>query len=109
VVEYAADEEFGIGSRTFPAFLRGDLINLRSTRGAAHKEAERTNNAFWKKRRDSLRTLLRAAARKKMLPWGESRLTHFNVEGTRSADAAVFINLDEQLEGDSKFSAIVCN
>jgi hypothetical protein len=39
------------------------------------------------------------------LPWGTTRLAHF-AEGRDSSEAAVFINLDEDLEGDSEFNPI---
>eukprot|EP00966_Prymnesium_polylepis_P071295 1656409-Prymnesium_polylepis.1 len=55
----------GVGSGVFPDFLRGNLINIRSTRGTARSDAERANNEFARQHRVTLRELLRAAARKK--------------------------------------------
>jgi hypothetical protein len=99
------EESLGVGSGVFPGFLQGELANIRSTRGTSRSGAERANNEFARRRRDTLRDLLRAAARRGLLPWGITRLAHF-AEGRDSSEAAVFINLDEDLEGDSEFNPI---
>ena len=102
------DEEsfgIGVGSGTFPDFLRGELVNIRSTRGIRRSEAEKANNEFARRRRDALRQLLRAAARRNVLPWGTTRLGHF-ADGRDDSKATAFIDLDEDLEGDSEFNPI---
>ena len=96
----------GLGSGTFPEFLRGDCVNLRSVRGVAAKEAERLNSSFISKRRVALRTLLRAAAHRGVLPWGTTRMADFSADEV-GAEAADFIVLDEDLAGDSEFNPIV--
>jgi hypothetical protein len=100
------DSLMGLGSVTFPEFLRGDCVNLRSVRGVASKEAERSNSSFITKRRDALRTLLRAAAHRGVLPWGTTRVADFSADNV-GAEAADFIDLDEDLAGDSEFNPIV--
>ena len=75
-------------------------------RGIALKEAERQNNAFARERRDTLRELLRAGARKGALPWGTTRMADFSADEV-GAEAADFIVLDEDLAGDSEFNPIV--
>jgi hypothetical protein len=101
VLEYVAA---GLcGSRTFPDFLRDELTNLRSVRGRPRAAAEVANNAFATRRRDALRELLRAAASQGRLPWGECRLADFGAAGSTDA---VFIDLDEELEGDNMYHPI---
>ena len=73
------------------------------TRGAPKREAEKANNAFARQRRDATRELLCAAASKGVLPFGTTQLADF-AEGT--VEAAVFTDLDEDLEGDSEFNPI---
>eukprot|EP00966_Prymnesium_polylepis_P333196 7388670-Prymnesium_polylepis.1 len=72
---------YGIGSNNFPEFLQDALVNLKSVRGSEKAAAEKANNQFATKRRDALRTLLRGAARRGVLPWGESRLSDFQMSG----------------------------
>ena len=69
------------------------------------KEAERRDNAFARERRDALRELLCAGARKGALPWGTTCLADFDADGT-GAEAAEFIDLDEDLDRDSEFKPI---
>ena len=53
-------------------------------------------------RRDALRELLRGAARKGALPWGESQLEDFTPDGTVARPIDVD-TLDETAEGDEDF------
>ena len=39
-----------------------------------------------------------------MLPWGTTQLADFAQESQGGVQAAVFIDLDEDLEGDSEFN-----
>jgi hypothetical protein len=95
----------GLGSGTFVEFLRGGLTKLRSMRGAARRSAEQSNNEFVKERRVALRELLRAAAAQKLLPWGTTRVADFDADHV-PAPAAEYVDLDEDLEGDSEFNPI---
>ena len=99
----------GVGSCTFPSFLQGDLVNLRTTRGASKGTASKDNNEFARRRRDALRHLLRAAARRKVLPWGTTKLAAFaaDQEKAKGESPVTFIDLDEDLEGDDKFNPVV--
>ena len=96
----------GVGSQTFPELLRGDLTNLCSLRGVALGEAERANNSFAMQRRDAMRTLLRAAARKGALPWGTTRLVDFSQDADKASASVAFIDLDEDLEGDDAIDCV---
>jgi hypothetical protein len=97
----------GVGSGVFPRFLQDTLVNIRSTRGASRGEAEKANNQFARRRRDALRELLRAAASKGVLPWGTTHLADFAEHPKDATETtAIFIDLDEDLEGDSEFNPI---
>ena len=66
-------------------------------RGNARKEAERHQRHIARQRRDALRELLRAGSRRGVLPWGQTRMADFAIEGEVVGDAN-FIDLDEELE-----------
>ena len=53
-----------------------------------------------------MRTLLRAAAHRGVLPWGTTRVADFSADNV-GAEAADFIDLDEDLAWDSEFNPIV--
>ena len=64
------------------------------------------NNAFACKRRDMLRNLLQAAARKGVLPWGMlTRLSDFDKDSNGSNEQS-FVDLDEDLEGDYSIDGV---
>ena len=105
----ASDDEgclTALGSGTFAEFLRGGCVNLRSMRGFDLKQAEKANNEFARERRDALRDLLRSAAGKGLLPWGTTRIADFHADQA-AVQPLAFIDLDEDLEGDSEFNPIV--
>ena len=65
-------------------------------RGNARKEAERHQRRVARLRRDALRELLRAGARRGVLPWGHTSMAEFAVDGM-DVDGVVYIDLDEEL------------
>jgi hypothetical protein len=97
------------GHSTFEAFLRNlpsGVTNLRSVRGPSKRAADIANNRFITARRDALRELLRGAVRKRLTLSGEARVEAFTQDGA-SAKGQVFIDLDEDLAGDSTFNPIM--
>ena len=70
------------------------------------KLAERANNEFARERRDALWKLLRSAAGKGLLQWGTTQIADFHADQA-AVQPLAFIDLDEDLEGDSKFNPIV--
>ena len=106
--EYAADETL-LGTHTFPEFLRDSLVNLRGLRGTQLREAESKQRRFARCRRDALRDLLREAARRGALPWGEAQLDAF-VQPQQQARPVVDLNkLDEVLDDDGRVMIDVCS
>lgn len=102
VHEYVADET-QMGKCTFPEFLRGDLLNLRGLRGTQLTDAESRHRRFARRRRDALRELLRDAARRGALPWGEAQLDAFVPGAQQQERTVVDLNtLDEELDGDRR-------
>ena len=94
-----------LGTYTFPAFLVGDgMLDLRKVRSAARPQAERQQRRVARQRRDVLRELLRSAARMGALQWGTVYIADFAESGV--VQAPVFVNLDEDLPGDSEFNRI---
>jgi len=100
LLAYAAEGK--LGTNTFPAFLQAKLPNLRLLKGTPLTEAERRQRRLATQRRDALRELLRGAARKGALPWGESQLEDFTPDGTVARPIDVD-TLDETAEGDEDF------
>lgn len=92
VLRYAADDSL-IGTGTFVDFLAQGLINLMTLRGSGRQTAERSQRRIARQLRDALRTLLRSAAQKGALPWGDVRLDDFAADG--SASSPVTVDLDE--------------
>jgi hypothetical protein len=102
VLAYAAEQK--VRTCTFPAFLQAELPNLRLLRGTPLTEAERRQRRFATQRRDALRELLRGAAQKGLLPWGDSQLEDFTSDGTVSHPIDLE-SLDESIEGNEGFVA----
>ena len=103
VLRYAADDSL-IGTGTFADFLAQGLINLMTLRGSARQTAERSQRRIARQLRDALRTLLRGAAQKGLLPWGDSQLEDFTSDGT-VAHPIDLESLDESIEGNEGFVA----
>ena len=76
VLAYMADSAL-VGTRTFPAFLVQGLTNIKPLRGTARSSAESSQRRIARLRRDALRYLLRAAAQRGALKWGEVRVEDF--------------------------------
>ena len=53
-----------------------------------------------------MRKLLRSAAGKGLLQWGTTQIADFHTDQA-AVQPLAFIDLDEDLEGDSKFNPIV--
>ena len=93
-----------MGTRTFPSFLQADMPNLRQLKGTPLQETERRQRRTATRRRDALRELLRGAARRGALPWGDSQLEGFTQDGS-VANPVDLDALDESMEGDEAFEA----
>ena len=67
-----------LGTYTFPAFLVGaGMHDLRKVAEADHEQAKQQQRRVAQQLRDSLRKLLRSAAQRGVLPWGNPRITEF--------------------------------
>ena len=110
LLAYCADEAL-VGKCTFPAFLVGEgMQNLRTVPGVKRAAAERDQRRIARRRRDALRELLRRAAALNALPWGEVRVGDFMRDPTIAAqEAAAFVNLDEDMEGDETFDPTIAS
>ena len=94
-----------LGTRTFPAFLVSDgMQDLRKVRSLERKPAEQQQRHVARQLRDALRELLYSAAQLGALPWGTVHIADFAASG--KVQAAQFIDLDEDVEGDSEFNPI---
>ena len=96
-----------LGTCTFPALLVGEgMQDLSKVRPASRAPAERQQRRIARRRRDALRELLRRAARLGALPWGKVHIADFSESGEVLTTADAFVNLDEDLPGDSEFNSI---
>ena len=101
---YVADDA-RLGTRTFPAFLVGDgMQDLRKVRSLDRKPAEQRQRRVARRLRDALRELLHSAARLGALPWGMVHIADFAASG--KVQPAQFVDLDEEVDGDSKLNPI---
>jgi len=107
VFAYAATESGKLGSGTFEAFLRESegVKPLNGLSLAGQAAPGRANTQLMLEERRRLRTLLQAAADAGALAVPCARLNDFLAAG--EAPPPTVIDLDEEIEGDSEFMAIV--
>lgn len=99
-----ASERFG--TKAFPTFLRESkgITPLNGLSSARKARPGAANQALMAGQRVLLRSLMRTAAKRGVLPWQSARQSAF-IDGGAGQSAAITIALDEELDGDDAFES----
>ena len=92
-----------MGTSTFESFLKESegIMPLNGLSTARKHAPGAANHAMMAEQRAVLRSLMRRAAKRGVLPWPEARLEEFAAPGVKQG--AITVDLDEALDDDDAF------